>query len=244
MSHGPSTLGTMITWSLSPISVTSCVRSSRTHGLSRLLTRVQSWVSPKSTSLPTRINPARAASLRSAGIASSRLPSRMSACLAMSGTFAAIFSFEASKKWIIREGGKGISVAGAGAPMASGLRKSRGLLIGAGRLQGVELAPGVVLVEERLDSHDRSVPERVDPAALHLDLDPIPATEAVVRQGQHMRPPLRDLEQLCALLLPCREPVVPAFDHRLTAGSPVPAAVRLPHRRDELDVGIKKREQL
>ena len=33
----------------------------------------------------------------------------MSACLAMSGTFAAIFSFEASKKWIIRDGGKGIS---------------------------------------------------------------------------------------------------------------------------------------
>ena len=33
----------------------------------------------------------------------------MSACLAMSGTFAAIFSFEASKKWIIRDGGNGIS---------------------------------------------------------------------------------------------------------------------------------------
>ena len=30
----------------------------------------------------------------------------MSACLAMSGTFAAIFSFEASKKWIIRDGRK------------------------------------------------------------------------------------------------------------------------------------------
>ena len=109
MSHGPSTFGTMITSSLSPISVTSWVRSSSTQGLSRLLTRVQSWVSPKSTSLPTRTRPSRAASLRSAGIASSRLPSRMSACLAMSGTFAAIFSFEASKKWIIRDGLNGIS---------------------------------------------------------------------------------------------------------------------------------------
>ena len=28
----------------------------------------------------------------------------MSACFAMSGTLATIFSFEASKKWIIREG--------------------------------------------------------------------------------------------------------------------------------------------
>ena len=33
----------------------------------------------------------------------------MSVCLAMSGTFAAIFSLEASKKWIIRDGGNGIS---------------------------------------------------------------------------------------------------------------------------------------
>ena len=31
----------------------------------------------------------------------------MSACLAMSGTLAAIFSFEASKKWIIRDGPEG-----------------------------------------------------------------------------------------------------------------------------------------
>ena len=54
----------------------------------------------------------------------------MSACLAMSGTFAAIFSFEASKKWIIREGLNGISVTGSGAPIASGLKKSRGLRIG------------------------------------------------------------------------------------------------------------------
>ena len=50
----------------------------------------------------------------------------MSACLAMSGTFAAIFSLLASKKWIIREGLTGISRSGSGAPTASGLRKSRG----------------------------------------------------------------------------------------------------------------------
>jgi hypothetical protein len=48
----------------------------------------------------------------------------------MSGTFAAIFSFEASKKWIIREGGKGISRTGSGAPRARGLKKSLGALIG------------------------------------------------------------------------------------------------------------------
>ena len=52
----------------------------------------------------------------------------MSACFAISGTFAAIFSFEASKKWIIREGLNGTSASGSGAPIASGLRKSRGFL--------------------------------------------------------------------------------------------------------------------
>ena len=52
----------------------------------------------------------------------------MSVCLAMSGTLAAIFSFEASRKWIIREGLNGISSTGSGAPIASGLTKSRGFL--------------------------------------------------------------------------------------------------------------------
>ena len=52
----------------------------------------------------------------------------MSACLAMSGTLAAIFSFEASKKWIIRERRNGTSSAGSGAPIAGGLAKSRGFL--------------------------------------------------------------------------------------------------------------------
>src|SRR5581483_3120453 len=130
MSHGPSTFGTMITSSRSPISATSVVRSSSTHGDSRLFTRVHSCVSPSSISLPTFTRPARAASLRSTGTASSRLPSRMSTVGAMSGTLATIFSLEKSRKWIMREGLNGISSTGAGAPMASGLAKSRGFRIG------------------------------------------------------------------------------------------------------------------
>ena len=83
--------------------------SSSTHGEASSLTRVHSAVSPRSISLPTLISPARAASLRSTGTASSRLPSRMSTVGAMSGTFATIFSLEKSRKWIIRDGLKGIS---------------------------------------------------------------------------------------------------------------------------------------
>ena len=51
----------------------------------------------------------------------------MSTVGAMSGTLATIFSLEKSRKWIIREGLNGISRAGSGAPMARGLKKSRGL---------------------------------------------------------------------------------------------------------------------
>src|SRR5215208_7880751 len=130
MSHAPSTLGTMITSSLSPIWVTSWVRSSSTHGDSRLFTRVQRAVSPRSEPRATSISPWRASSLRSTGTASSRLPSRMSVWRAMSGALAAIFSFEKSRKWIIRDGLKGISRSGSGAPTASGLKKSRGFRIG------------------------------------------------------------------------------------------------------------------
>ena len=54
----------------------------------------------------------------------------MSALAIVSGSLATIFSLEASKKWIIREGGNGISRTGSGAPTASGLKKSRGLRIG------------------------------------------------------------------------------------------------------------------
>src|SRR5919106_7006210 len=104
MSQAPSTLGTMITSSRSPISPTTRVRSSR------------------------------AASLRSTGMASSRLPSSTSVWRAMSGALAAILSFEKSRKWIMREGVTGISRRGSGASMASGLKKSRGLRMGRGRL--------------------------------------------------------------------------------------------------------------
>src|SRR5439155_14571554 len=75
-------------------------------------------------------SPSRASTFLSAGIASSRLPSRMSVFWAISGSLAAIFAFEGSKKWITRDGFTGISGGGVGAPMASGLPKSRGLRIG------------------------------------------------------------------------------------------------------------------
>src|SRR3954463_6247379 len=127
MSHGPSTFGIIITSRRSPISVTTCVMSSSTHGDSSEFTRVHSCVAPRSMSRPTRISPSRAASLRSTGTASSRLPSRMSVFVAMSAALATIFSFEKSRKWIIRDGLNGISRSGSGAPMARGLRKSRGL---------------------------------------------------------------------------------------------------------------------
>ena len=57
--------------------------------------------------------------------------SRMSVCVAMSAAFATIFSFEKSRTWIIRDGFTGISGSGSGAPIASGLKKSRGLRMGA-----------------------------------------------------------------------------------------------------------------
>src|SRR5680860_350824 len=129
MSHAPSTLGTMTTSSLSPTSVIRVVRSSSTQGLSRELIRVQRAVSPKSVARATLTRPSRAATFLSTGTASSRLPRRMSACLAMSGTLAAIFSLEASKKWIILEGPKGISVTGSGAPIARGRKNSLGFLM-------------------------------------------------------------------------------------------------------------------
>src|SRR5919106_1332844 len=114
MSHGPSTLGIITTSSLFPISGIRRRKSSRTHGLSRLLTRVHSAVSPKSVSLASSIRPSRATSLRSAGIASSRLPRMTSVFPIMSGTLETIFSLLASRKWIIREGLTGISSGGSG----------------------------------------------------------------------------------------------------------------------------------
>ena len=114
MSDAPSTLGTITTSSRSPIAATSWVRSSSTQGLSSELTLVQSWVSPSSISEPTRISPSRAASFRSTGMASSRLPSRMSTCGAMSGALATIFSFEKSRKWIVLKSLTGASPIGSG----------------------------------------------------------------------------------------------------------------------------------
>ena len=74
----------------------------------------------------TVTSPARAASLSLAGTPSSRLASSTSTLGARSGSFARIFSFDAGKKWIIRLGRIGISRSGAGAPTASGLKKSLG----------------------------------------------------------------------------------------------------------------------
>ena len=53
----------------------------------------------------------------------------MSVVRASCGSFETIFSLAGSKKWIIRAGVSGISAGGAGAPIASGLAKSRGLRI-------------------------------------------------------------------------------------------------------------------
>src|SRR6478735_10042050 len=129
MSQAPSTFGTITTSSTSPISVTNVTRSSSTQGDSSAFTRVHNGVPPRSAVLPTSTNPARAASFLSAATASSRLPSRTSAVRAISGTLARIFSFDGSKKWIIREGVTGISRTGSGAPMASGAKYERGLRI-------------------------------------------------------------------------------------------------------------------
>src|SRR5688572_28139937 len=126
MSSGPSTFGIMITSSAAPASSTAAVRSSRPHGESRLLTRVQNWVSPNATFSATSTSPARAASLSAAGTPSSRLARSTSTVGARSGSLARIFSLWAGKKWIARLGRTGISRTGAGAPTASGLKKSLG----------------------------------------------------------------------------------------------------------------------
>ena len=104
----------MITSSLSPISVTRRVTSSSAHGDSSELIRVHSWAWPRSISLPTLTSPSRAASLLSTEMASSRLPRTTSAFWTRSGSLPTIFSFEGSKKWIIREGVKGTSRVGRG----------------------------------------------------------------------------------------------------------------------------------
>ena len=129
MSWAPSTFGTITTSSLSPISVTKVMRSSSAQGESRLFTRVQSWVWPKSVFFAMSMRPCRAASLFSVLMASSRLPRMMSTFAAMSGTLACIFSLLGSKKWIIRDGLNGMSATGVGAPTANGRKKARGFRI-------------------------------------------------------------------------------------------------------------------
>ena len=45
----------------------------------------------------------------------------------MAGIFARIFSFDGSKKWIIRDGRNGISLSGSGAPSVNGAKKFLGV---------------------------------------------------------------------------------------------------------------------
>ncbi len=117
----PSTLGIMITSTLLPTCLMISVMSSSTHGLFRALIRTHMPVSPKSCPLSSSMKPARAASLASMGMASSRLPHMTSHLVAVSGALLRIFSMCGGKKWIILSGRTGSSRSGCGAPMASGL---------------------------------------------------------------------------------------------------------------------------
>ena len=126
MSHGPSTFGSIITSSLLPTAETIWVMSSSAQGELSALMRVHSPVAPKSLACAMSMKPARAASLASAGIASSRLPSTTSTSRISSGTLARIFSMCGGTKWIMRSSRTGSSRKGAGAPIASGLKNWRG----------------------------------------------------------------------------------------------------------------------
>ncbi len=116
MSHGPSTLGSMMTSSLSPTAPTISTTSSSAQGEFNALIRVHRPVAPKSFAFAMSMKPARAAFLASAGIASSRLPSTTSTCAISSGTFARSFSICGGTKWIMRSSLTGNSRSGAGAP--------------------------------------------------------------------------------------------------------------------------------
>src|SRR5262245_50030188 len=129
MSHGPSTFGSMITSSLSPTAATISVTSSSAQGELSALIRVHNPVAPKSQEFAIAINPARAACFASAGIASSRLPRTTSTSVTNSGTLLRTFSMCGGTKWIIRSSRSGNSRSGAGAPIASGLKKLRGSFI-------------------------------------------------------------------------------------------------------------------
>src|SRR5215204_6578543 len=92
-------------------------------------------------------------------MASSRLPSRMSTCGAMSGALATILSFEKSRKWIILEGLNGISRSGSGAPIASGLKKSLGLRIARRNLSMARIPRPVSETETRAIETDQAARE-------------------------------------------------------------------------------------
>ena len=78
MSQGPSTFGSMMTSSLAPAAGTISRMSSSAQGELRALMRVHRPVWPKSLALAMSMKPRRAATLASAGMASSRLPSTTS----------------------------------------------------------------------------------------------------------------------------------------------------------------------
>ena len=119
MSQSPSTLGIITTSSLSPISPTSRVMSSRNQGEFSALTRAQRPVEPKSVAFAMAMKPSRAAALDSIGIASSRLPSTTSTWPASSPAFARTFSICGGTKWIIRSSFEGNS------QIADAARRSR-----------------------------------------------------------------------------------------------------------------------
>src|SRR4051812_23691425 len=137
MSSAPCTLGTITTSSRAPMAGTRVVRSSRAQGLSRALTRVHSWVRPpgpprSAVSEAIRTSPSRAATLASDRTPSSRLPSSTSTWPTSAGTLAAILALDGSRKWMARLGREGTSRSGAGAPTASGRKKSLALREGMG----------------------------------------------------------------------------------------------------------------
>jgi hypothetical protein len=109
-----------MTSSLPPTAATTSMMSSSAHGLFKLLIRTHKDVSAKSWARAASMNPERAATLASAGMASSRLPSSTSTWPIMSGTLARILSMWGGKKWIMRSSFTGTSRQGAGAPTASG----------------------------------------------------------------------------------------------------------------------------
>src|SRR5918996_62680 len=213
MSHGPSTLGTITTSSLSPISGIRRRKSSRTQGLSRLLTRVHSAVSPRSVFLARVISPSRAASFRSAGIASSRLPSRTSVFPTMSGTLETIFSLLASRKWIIRAGLTGISRGGSGASSASGWVNWRGFRIRGSLFGQTGGLHRPLPLEVELEPRQLAGPEGEDDRALGLDRLACGRRSRDLPHEHHdLVAGIDTLLQLSAVALVRRQPVPPQLE--------------------------------